>query len=262
MDKWTWIRGKHALILGASGRIGAELSKRLVGRCRKLTLVSRNTGERLRDLKEKLELGEDYTEINMAIMDVMDIERMKSLINQLYEVHDQVDIFIYCVGGSNVFEKLENIPPEEIKNIININTTAPILWLNHLLPYMIKENIIKSNERKRGHIVLLSSRSGERASPMLSVYSAAKGAIEIFADALKKEYGKSDIVFTLINPGGIKQPYFSENWSLERKKLYNKQSMDVEMAVEPILSVLEWEFATNKISYESIDQWHYEQGIL
>jgi len=260
MDK-TWIRGKHAIILGASGRIGAEISRRLTGRCRKLTLISQNTNNRLKDLKDELDAKETWTEINTVIMDVMDIEKMKSLISQIYKNQDQIDIFIYCVGGSNVFEKLENIPSKEIQKVIDINTTAPILWLNWLLPFMV-ENNIKSDEKKKGHILLLSSRSGERASPMLSVYSASKGAIELFADALKKEYGKSDIVFTLISPGGIKYPYFSENWSIERKDLYNKQSLDVEIAVEPIISSLEWEFATNKISYESIDQWHYEQGIL
>lgn len=260
MDK-TWLRGKHALILGASGRIGAEISRRLMDRCRKLTIVSQNTNNRLKDLKDKLEGLGSFTSINMVVMDVMDIEKIKVLINDLYDNHDQVDIFIYCVGGSNVFEKFENISPEEIQKVIDINTTAPILWLHHLLPFMV-ENITKSEDKKKGHIILLSSRSGERASPMLSVYSAAKGAIEMFADALKKEYGKNDIVFTLINPGGIKYPYFSENWSTERKNLYNNQSLDVEIAVEPIISALEWEFATNKISYESIDQWHHEQGIL
>jgi len=258
----TWIRGKHALVVGASGRIGSEICYRLVGRCRKLTIISQNTAGRLQKLKDELEALKTYTEINMVVMDVMDILMMHVLIKQLYDKHDQIDIFIYCAGGCNVFSTLEGIPTEEIKRMIEVNTTAPILWLNYLIPYMMKENLIRSDHKKKAHVLLLSSRSGERASPMLSVYSAAKGAVEIFADALKKEYGKSDIVFTLISPGGIKHPYFSESWSNDRQKLYNNQSLDVELAVEPIISCLEWEFATNKISYESIDQWHYEQGVL
>ncbi len=259
MDDWTWIKGKHAIVLGASGRIGAELCRRLADDCRKLTIISQNTGNRLQLLNE--ELQGKLAKINMVVMDAMDVPRAKSLIEDLYKEIDQVDIFIYCAGGSQVFEKLENISPQEIQRIVDINTTACILWLNLLLPYMV-ENISKCDEKKKAHIILLSSRSGERASPMLSVYSASKGAIELFADALRKEYGKENIVFTLISAGGIKYPYFSENWSLERKNLYNKQSLDVEIAVEPIISALEWDFATNKISYESIDQWHYEQGIL
>jgi short-subunit dehydrogenase len=261
MDEWTWIKGKHAVVLGASGRIGAELCKKLVDNCRKLTIISQNTNNRLQRLRDELESLGSFTTINMVVMDVMDTRKIKTLIDDFYEKHDQVDIFIYCVGGSNVFEKLENIPPEEIQRIININTTAPILWLNCLFPYMVN-NIIKSDEKKKGHVILLSSRSGERASPMLSVYSAAKGAIELFADALRKEYAKEDIVFTLISPGGIKAPYFSENWSLERKNLYDKVSLEVDEAIKPIIAALEWEFATNKISYESLEQWHYEQGIL
>jgi short-subunit dehydrogenase len=261
MDE-TWTRGKHAIILGASGRIGTEISRRLTNRCRKLTLISQNTNNRLNDLGRELRDRKTFTEINTVVMDVMDTGKMKSLISDLYRKYDQVDIFIYCVGGSNVYAKFEGIPTEEIQRIVNVNTVAPMLWLNTLLPFMVGENVIQSDAKKKGHIMFLSSRSGERASPMLSVYSASKGAIEMFADALKKEYGKDDIVFTLINPGGIKYPYFSENWSSERKELYNKQSLDVEIAVEPIISALEWEFATNKISYESVDQWHYEQGIL
>lgn len=253
----NWLEGKHILILGASGRVGIDLSKQLMGKCDEITLVSRNVDNRLRNLEAELSKIKSKTKVNIRITDVVINPYIE--ISNLYCPNKQIDALVYCVGGSPCFEILENMHLEEIQEIININLMAPIFWLNSLLPIFKK---IKTKNNKRAHVIILSSRSGERGSPMLSVYSAAKGGMELFVDAVRKEYARHDIVFSLINPGGIKAPYFSEKWSKERKAIYNKQSMDSIDAVQPIISCLQWDFATNKISYESVKQWHHEQGIL
>lgn len=265
-----WLDDKHVLITGASGGIGEELSKNLIGIARRLTLVARNRGGKLSALAEELkEWGnrgnghhsEPRTDIQTRVLDVCDREGMKSLVAELCaNQSDQVDAFINCAGGSHTYATLEAMTHEDIAEIFDANARAPIFWLRELLPYM-KRNRMRPGDRKRGHLVMLSSRSGERALPKLSVYAAAKGSIEKLVEAVRTEYAPHQIAFTLVNPGSINTP-FTARWSEEPRAAHNAESMSVQEAVLPIVSLLDAQFSVNKLSYQSIEQWRGEPSTM
>ena len=261
-----WASKKHALITGASSGIGGELARDLVGVCRKLTLVSRNREGRLDRVIERLEKlipgrGPVKTKIEPCVLDVCDYSGASDLVRRIYkEDGDQVDIFINCAGGSHIYGTLESMSHEDIGTIFDTNAKAPIFWLRELLPHM-KRNKMKAIDRKRAHVVLLSSRSGERALPKLGVYAAAKGAVEKLAEAMQKEYCRYRIVFTLVNPGSINTA-FTADWDARARNAHNAESMEVSEAVQPILQALDSQFVINKVSYESVKQWLNEPGVL
>nr|VFK36895.1 MAG: 3-hydroxy acid dehydrogenase / malonic semialdehyde reductase [Candidatus Kentron sp. SD]VFK40526.1 MAG: 3-hydroxy acid dehydrogenase / malonic semialdehyde reductase [Candidatus Kentron sp. SD]VFK78371.1 MAG: 3-hydroxy acid dehydrogenase / malonic semialdehyde reductase [Candidatus Kentron sp. SD] len=253
-----WIYGKHVLITGASDGIGRELCRNLAGECRKLTLVSRRK-DRLQLLKQELESS--GTNIDVCPMDICNIEEIRHLIFGIYEkLHEQVDVFINCAGGSHVIGPFENMHPSDIAQIFDTNARAPIFWLRELLCYM-KSNSIKPDEKKRGHIMMMVSRSSERPLSGLSIYASAKGAIEKLVEALQKEYVRHRLVFTLVAPGSINTS-FTASWSKEDRDAHNAEAMAVEEAVLPIIQALNVHYATNRISYESTAQWLVEPGVL
>lgn len=262
----SWLVGKHVLITGASSGIGRELLEQLVGVSRKLTLVARNTNGKLDALARELKGRNGQkpylkTQIETSSLDVCDKQAVVSLVRRIYEHdEDQVDVFINCAGGSHIYGTLESMSHEDIERIFDTNAKAPIFWLRELLPRM-KHNKMKEGELKRGHILMLSSRSGERTLPKLSVYTAAKGSIEKLVEAMQKEYAQYRLVFTLVNPGSINTAFTAE-WSEETRDAHNEESMSVEEAVLPILHALSASFAVNKISYESVRQWLNEPGVL
>lgn len=262
-----WATGKHAVITGGSSGIGLETAKRLNGLCRKLSLVARNHNGKLEEARELL-VGEQNeakyrirTEICTRTMDVRDFKEVQAWIRELYEVHrEQVDIFVNCAGGSHIYGKLEQMDISDIEAIFDTNAKAPIVWMRVLLPYM-KQNKIKPGEPKRGHVLMLSSRSGERTLPKLSVYTAAKGSVEKLVEAMQKEYAQQRIVFTLINPGSVNTA-FTARWDQKTRDIHNDESITVSEAAEPIVQAINVGFAVNKISYESVNQWLSEPGVL
>ena len=262
-----WAVGKHAVITGGSSGIGLEVVRALNGICRKLSLVSRNSNGKLHAVKEELLRAQAQgkcavrTEVQTRAMDVCDVKEAQAWIHEIYEVNrDQVDIFVNCAGGSHMYAKLEQMEISDIEVIFDTNAKAPIMWMRALLPYM-KRNKMEPGNLKRGHMLMLSSRSGERTLPKLSVYTAAKGSIEKLVEAMQKEYAQHRVVFTLINPGSVNTA-FTAQWDQKTRDAHNDESITAGEAAAPILHAINAGFAINKISYESVNQWVNEPGVL
>jgi len=266
-DGLSWTKGKHLLITGASSGIGSGLCRQLLGQAAKLTMVSRNTNRKLDELVKELNSVQkalptiSQTKLNRVSLDVCDTDGIASLIESIYEKNnEQIDAFVNCAGGSHIYGLLEDMKLKDIDRIFDTNAKAPIYWLRDLLPRM-KNNLIDKSEHKRAHVIMLSSRSGERALPKLSVYAAAKGSIEKLVEAIRTEYASYRIAFTLINPGSINTP-FTADWSQVMQIAHNDESMNVDESLAPILLALNAPFAVNKISYQSLKQWQGEPGVL
>jgi uncharacterized protein len=264
----VWRSGKHLLITGASSGIGREIAMRCLGVCGKLTLIARNS-DKLDSLMNELtqlsamhckDEGWIETDARCHSLDVRDSEATESLVQQIYEDHkSQVDAFINCAGGSHIYGRLETLAKRDIEEIMDVNGKAPIFWLRYLLPRM-KHNRMGEAGLKRAHVIMLSSRSGERALPNLAVYAAAKGSVEKLVEAVRTEYASYRIAFTLVNPGSISTA-FADLWPQSLRTAHNAESMTVEEAVRPIIQALDSHFALNKLSYESLEQWTGEPGV-
>lgn len=266
----SWTHDKHLVITGASSGIGLHLSKHYMGICRRLTLVSRNTGGRLDEavrelqgIRKRRSANGHFIEtgIKSLSIDVRDSLSIHSLVREIYDDEgDQIDAFVNCAGGSHRFALLEYMSTDDIDEIVDVNGKAPVYWLRELLPRM-KQNALMEGRIKRGHVVMLSSRSGERALPNLSVYAAAKACVEKLLEAVRAEYACYRIAFTLINPGSI-DTAFTDRWPPELREMHNAESMTVAQAIGPIVQTLDSEFVYNRISYESLEQWVGEPGVL
>lgn len=227
-------------------------------------MVSRST-DKLKNLKEELivkfkHIPDINQKINFYSLDVCSIEGIKEVCDGIYNSKEQVDVFINCAGGSHVNCILERMEHNDIDIIMDTNAKAPIHWLNELLPKM-KNNKKTHDCQKLGHIMLLSSRSSERVLPELTVYAAAKAAIDNFVDGMRLEYSYSNLVFTTVNPGSVDTP-FVKNWTKEKQEEHKKSSLNVDNVVFILKTFLNMDIGINKFSFESIQQLKTEPGVM
>ena len=90
----------------------------------------------------------------------------------------------------------EEMPANVWSQIFSTNVFGPVRLTQELLPAM--------RAAGRGRIVVVSSQGGVRGMPAISAYSAAKGAVERWAEALSHEVAPFGIGVTILVAGTFK----------------------------------------------------------
>jgi short-subunit dehydrogenase len=83
----------------------------------------------------------------------------------------------------------------QLDAMLEINLRAPIALARALTPGMI--------ERRRGHLVFMSSLSGKAASPVSAMYNATKFGLRGFALGLREDLRRDNVGVSVVLPGFI-----------------------------------------------------------
>ncbi|HUO69936.1 MAG TPA: SDR family NAD(P)-dependent oxidoreductase [Solirubrobacteraceae bacterium] len=175
--------GGSVLVTGATGGIGHAIVRAFAARGADLII----TGRRL-DVLEPLaaEVGARAVGCDLANRD--DVAALAA-------EAAGVDVFVAnaAVPASGV---LTELTPEQIDRMLEVNLRAPIALARSLAPLMI--------ERRRGHMVFISSLAGKAASPASSIYSATKFGLRGFALGLREDLRPFGIGASVVLPGFIR----------------------------------------------------------
>lgn len=99
------------------------------------------------------------------------------------------DVLVHNAGIAAV-GCLEDMPTSVFEQILSTNLLGPIALTKALLPAM--------RITGRGRIVVVSSQGGSRGMPSISAYSASKGALERWAEALAEEIAPFGLGVTIL----------------------------------------------------------------
>lgn len=180
------LEDSRILITGAAGGIGASLARRLAASRAKLFLTDVNSAglERVAD-----GLRRARADVIAVAADVTKDEGRNALTARARAVG--IDVLIN-VAGVNPFGLFTEQSPSEIERTLAINTCAPMLLCQALIPVLA--------ERKEAHIVNVGSTFGAIGFPGFSVYAASKFAIRGFTEALRRELADTAIRVHYVAP--------------------------------------------------------------
>jgi short-subunit dehydrogenase len=179
------LAGRRVLLTGASRGIGAALARELTARGAELALVARPTAA----------LEAVATEVGGAAYpaDLSELRGIPALVERV-EADGPVDVLINNAGVSHVGWYLDRTT-EEIDEIVTVNLLAPMHLCRALLPRMV--------ERRRGHVVNISSMAAVIAPPGLASYSASKAGLSHFTAGLRADLRDEPIGFTTVHLGSV-----------------------------------------------------------
>jgi uncharacterized protein len=177
--------GTRVLVTGASRGIGAAIARAFAARGATLGLVARKS-EPLEELAGELS-GDGHQAISA---DVSDPEAMQAAVAEFGDV----DVVVANAGITH-YRPFAQLPLDEARHMNDVNWLGTIYTVWAALPGMI--------ERRRGHIVVVSSGGGVRGFPSAAVYNGTKAAQRGFAEALRHELHGTGISVTTVFPGEI-----------------------------------------------------------
>jgi short-subunit dehydrogenase len=203
--------GARVLLTGATGGLGQAIARALAARGAHLTLTGRRT-----DVLEPLaaETGGRALASDLALPGAP---------AELLAEAGEIDVLVANAGlpGSG---KLNSFGVEEIDRALMVNLRAPMILAHALTPGMV--------ERRRGHLVFMSSLNGRAATPGSSVYSATKFGLRGFGLALREDLAVKGVGVSVILPGFIRDAgMFAESGAKLPPFVGTKRPEDVAQAV-------------------------------
>lgn len=176
------LAGKTALLTGATGGIGRAFALALADCGVKLILVSRNL-QKLNDLQQCVS-GEGHRHV---VADLSESAGRKTVVDACPE---GVDIVVNNAGINN-FGLLQQLTEYQLRQMFELNTLAPILLVQALLPQLMLRDSI---------VVNVGSGFGSIGFPGYCGYSASKFGLRGFSEALRRELADSSVSVRYLGP--------------------------------------------------------------
>ena len=186
------LKGKSALVTGASGGIGSAVARALHNQGAELII----NGTRSSEL-EKLaaELGNN---VHVLQGDLADAYSIGHLAEEAEKISDNgIDILVNNAGitRDNLLVRLSD---QDLMDVINLNLIAGFHLTRKIIRGMMK--------RKWGRVIGISSVVGITGNAGQTNYAAAKAGMIGFSKALALEVASRGITVNNIAPGFIKTP--------------------------------------------------------
>ena len=182
------LRGTVGILTGASRGIGERLAEQLAKRGVSLALAARSS-EEIEKLADRVRaMG---VEAIAVPTDVTDRAALQNLVDRTGSELGPPDLLINNAGIDSV-EHFDRMDLDRIEAMIATNVTGPEMLARLVCPGMI--------ERRRGHIVNISSTAGKTVPPFMTVYSSSKYAIAAFSWGLRLELAPHGIGVSAVYP--------------------------------------------------------------
>lgn len=185
------LNNSWVVITGASRGIGVTIAEEFAKRNANLILVARSMNGLNRTCNQVKSLGGTAHAIPF---DLVKISQIENLVEQINRISPSVDVLINNAG----LEKYcfyTKYACEDIMSILSVNLIAPMELTRLLLPGMLN--------RRKGHIINISSVAGKLGEVYNSLYDTSKGGMELWTDALRQELYKTGVTVSSINPGAV-----------------------------------------------------------
>ena len=180
------VKGKVAVVTGASQGIGAAMARVLHDAGMSLALLARSE-DKLAALAE--ELGDDCLPVRC---DVGDPDSVRTAFATVGDRFGRIDALVNNAGliGMSLLDEADD---GHITSQVSVNLLGPMYCSRAAIPLLLAAG--------GGDIVNVSSRSVELARPYLSVYAATKGGLETFTRTLAAELRPRGIRVSSIRVG-------------------------------------------------------------
>jgi len=181
--------GQAAIVTGASRGLGRSVAKALVAEGMQVLATGRSD-EDLQTLVDQSSEGS----VVPFICDMTDRNAVESLSDRALESFGRLDVIVNNAGIA-LAAQFEDEPLDIWDQTLAVNLLAPVTLAKAAGTVFLQQG--------HGKVINIASTSGLRGKPTLAAYSASKGALLRFTEALASEWATHNIQVNAIAPGAF-----------------------------------------------------------
>jgi NAD(P)-dependent dehydrogenase (short-subunit alcohol dehydrogenase family) len=181
--------GKILLITGVSCGFGRALAREALAAGHKVVGTVRSAQAK-RDF-ESLSANAAFG----RVLDVTDFDAIDGIVAEIEATVGPVDVLVNNAGYGHE-GVMEESPLSEMRRQFDVNVFGAVAMMKAVLPLM--------RERRRGHILNITSMGGYITMPGITYYCGSKFALEGISEALGKEVKPFGIAVTAVAPGSFR----------------------------------------------------------
>jgi short-subunit dehydrogenase len=185
------LRGKNALLTGASRGLGPYIGRALAEQGVNLALTARTKDALTANAQELASLGARTVAIEADITHRVALEH---LVDRATAEMGPIDMLINNAGMEWI-ARYTSLSVESIETMIQTNFVAPLILSRQILPGML--------ERGSGHIVMMSSLGGKKGSPYSATYAGTKAGLIEWTSGMREELRGTGVSASVVCPGFV-----------------------------------------------------------
>ena len=190
------VKGKVVVVTGGSSGIGLSTAQRLAEAGATTVIVARGEEELFKARDEMKKAGGKVFAYTADLADMADCDR---LVATILKEHGHVDILVNNAGRSiRRSIELSYDRFHDFERTMQLNYFGCLRLIMGVMPTMI--------QRRKGHIINISSIGVLASSPRFSAYVASKAALDAFSRCAQGELSGKGISFTTINMPLVRTP--------------------------------------------------------
>jgi decaprenylphospho-beta-D-erythro-pentofuranosid-2-ulose 2-reductase len=179
---------RTAVIVGASSGIGARLASRLAASGAEVAVLARRS-DRLE------ELCASHDRLHPYVHDVRDYDSAPALFDLIVNELGPLDLMVYNAGVMPEVEEGE-YDFDKDRAMLEVNLVGAVRWLDLAASHM--------EAKRSGTIVGVSSVAGDRGRRGAPAYTASKGGLSTFLEALRNRLHRYGVRVVTAKPGPVR----------------------------------------------------------
>ncbi|MCP3800808.1 SDR family oxidoreductase [Allokutzneria sp. A3M-2-11 16] len=190
------LRGRQIVITGASSGIGRATALQ-VAQLGAVPLLVARRAEELETVRD--EIMREGGQAHVYPCDLTDSESVRATVKRMLSDHEGIDMLVNNAGRSirrGVLNSVDRL--HDYERTMAINYFGAVRLVLALLPHM--------TARRFGHIVNVSTKGVQIATPRYSAYLASKAALDMFSRVVASETVADGVTFSTVHMGLVKTP--------------------------------------------------------
>ena len=183
---------RSVVITGASRGLGRASAIHLYNRGWRVVAAMRSPDAGLKTLQQATGARDGDPRLIAVALDLTDSASVAAAAKAIEDAVGAPDVLVHNAGISAA-GMVEEVPIELWERMFATHVFGPVSLTQALLPSM--------RAAGRGRIVLISSQGGVRGMPAIAAYSAAKGALERWGEAMAGEIAPFGLGVTVVVTG-------------------------------------------------------------